>query len=113
MCVLWREGKAYRTELIYCQWVQRFRGFVQPRKHLDGKLTLAVREFLDHIVVVDRVCRKTQRQALNAVVYFCRNGLGQEPGDIGEGIQENDGFREKEVLSREEIHRLLSALPAE
>jgi len=66
-----------RTEEAYVGWARRFLTFAQARhpQELDGA---KVRLFLDKLAVREKVSASTQNQALNALVFFFREGLGLE-----------------------------------
>ncbi len=107
-----REGKSYRTEQTYGHWVHRFRRFVSARRAaLAGKPGESVQAFLDALATQDRVSVATQRQALNAVVYFFRAGLQRELGEIGEFRRGRVAKREREVLAQSEVSCLFDHLP--
>jgi hypothetical protein len=74
---------SYRTEEAYVDWARRFLTFAQAQgvEELDaGK----VRAFLEKLAVIGKVSASTQNQALNALVFFFREGLGRELGQLGE-----------------------------
>jgi integron integrase len=70
----------------------------------------ALRGFLSHLAVEERVAGATQRQALNACVFFMREALGVEPGDLGEFERPARRRNVPSVLSRDECRRLFDAL---
>jgi len=67
--VIRMQGKSYRTEQCYLQWIKRFLEFFQGRRERPGK-EQAVSEFLSHLAVQRRCAVQTQKQALNAIVFF-------------------------------------------
>lgn len=106
-----REGKAYRTEQTYRHWTRRFAQFVHARADsFAGDAEGALQAFLDHLASVRQVSVKTQRQALNAVVYFLRHGLGRTIGDIGPYRKGRVVEREREVLTQRETVQLLAQI---
>lgn len=98
-----------RTEESYAQWVRRFLAF---RKTLAsaGTDAEAVKAFLERLVVTGMVSASTQAQALNALVFWFKQALGKEFGDLG-GFQKSKRPRFiPVVLTRAEISRLLAAM---
>lgn len=66
-----------RTEQAYRNWIKRyifFHGKRHPRE-LNGE---AVREFLTHLAVKNRVSASTQNQAFNALLFLYRQVLQME-----------------------------------
>jgi integron integrase len=91
----------WRTEKTYRGWNRRFARFVAPRSPLDAT-SENVRDFLSNLATVEHVSVSSQRQALNAVVFFIREALGRDPGDFS-GFVEGRRFRHlPEVLTKEE-----------
>ena len=58
-------------------------GFVKGRA-LDTCGTREVKAFLDDLAVRGKVTASTQRQALNALVFFYREALDQDLGDFSD-----------------------------
>ena len=69
-----------------------------------------LRRFLSHLAVRERVSGATQRQALNAGVFFLREGLGRDPGKMGEFERPARRRNVPSVLSREECGKLFEEL---
>lgn len=71
------EYKSYRTEKTYRAWCRRFVRFSAPKRAeaLDAD---DAAKFLDYLAVDRRVASGTQRQALNALVYWLRQVKGME-----------------------------------
>ena len=76
-----RRNFLWRTEQCYRGWVKRMVRFIEPMapETIDGA---DIGRFLSEIAVRGRVSPATQKQALNAIVFFLREGLGREPGEI-------------------------------
>lgn len=104
-----REGLLWRTEQTYRGWVRRFAEMVGAERVLEATEG-EVRLFLDELAVRQRVGQATQRQALNAVVFFLKKGLERDPGDLSGFVRARSGRRVPVVLSREEVGRLIGAL---
>jgi Phage integrase, N-terminal SAM-like domain/Phage integrase family len=76
---------SYRTECSYADWVRRFLAHVSeqqqmPHARVESDL---VRDFLTHLAVRRRVSSSTQNQALCAVLFLCREVLGDVDFDQG------------------------------
>jgi integron integrase len=74
-----------RTEQTYRTWIKRFilfHGTRHPRQ-LDSQ---AVRAFLTHLAVNDKVAASTQNQAFNALLFLYKQVLKTEPPNI-DGVE--------------------------
>src|SRR5262249_34385279 len=70
------------TEQTYRGWLWRFVHFLEPRPIQDAG-GAEVRAFLSKLVTELRVGPATQKQALNALVFYFRDVEGQDLGEIG------------------------------
>jgi len=100
---------AWRTEQTYREWAWRLADFVRPGE-LEAATGEDIKGFLSELAVKGRVSRSTQKQALNALVFLCREGLGREAGDLSGFQTSRRGPRMPTVLSRKECQRLFEAL---
>jgi len=100
---------AWRTEQTYREWAWRLADFVHPRD-LETASGEDLKGFLSELAVKGRVSRSTQKQALNALVFLFREGLGREAGDLSGFQTSRRGPRVPTVLSRKECQQLFSAL---
>ena len=100
---------AYRTEETYRDWAERYLD-VCLRSGLAVPAAASVKKFLEDLAVVGRVSASTQNQALNALVFFFREGLGQELGDLGTFEYARRPRRLPVVLSRDQVARVLGAM---
>jgi integron integrase len=99
-----------RTEQAYIQWVRRFMHFHKMKP--AGNLSSAdVKAYLEHLAVQRSVSASTQNQALNALVFLFEHVLKKELGVIGEFTRAKRPVRLPVVLTREEVDKLLKALP--
>lgn len=100
---------AWTTEQTYRLWARRLVKFCSPKaaEEIRGE---DLRRFLSHLVVQDRVSAATQRQALNAGVFFFRMVLQRAPGDLGEFARSPRHRNVPSVLSRAECQRLFAEL---
>ncbi len=101
---------SYRTEQTYLQWLRRFLVFARPESR-DALETEQVRSYLGYLAVKRGVAASTQNQAFNAVLFVFKEVLGKEFGSL-EGVQRAPERRRMPVvLTRDEVRRLLAAIP--
>jgi len=100
---------AWRTEQTYREWAWRLADFVRPRE-VETATGEDLKAFLSELAVKGRVSRSTQKQALSALVFLFREGLGREAGDLRGFQTSRRGPRVPSVLSRKECQRLFDAL---
>jgi integrase len=100
-------GFLWRTEKTYREWAARFAGSL-VNKSPYASTADDVAGFLSRLATENRASRSTQRQALNALVFFLQEGLHLTVGDIP--------FRRAEarrrvptILSVEECGKLFNA----
>jgi site-specific recombinase XerD len=74
---------AYRTEQTYVEWAERFVRSVREAEP-SSVGTEEVKRFLEKLAVEGKVSASTQNQALNALLFFFRAGLGRQLGQLGE-----------------------------
>ena len=100
---------ALRTEHTYRSWCRRFMAAC-GQKPLDALDHGDIRRWLSDLVVKERVAVATQKQALNAVVFFFREVLQREPGDFSDFTRSRKGRKVPAVLTQEECARLFAAM---
>lgn len=101
-------GLLWRTEETYRGWAARFARFLSPRSpYSAGGEEVAA--FLSQMAVDFRASPATQKQALNALVFFMQEGLNRELGKM-EFRFATPQRRMPTVLAREECQRLFAAL---
>lgn len=98
---------ALRTEQSYMESVRRFLMFTGPVKASELNEGHAKR-YLEYLAVERKVTASTQNQAFSAVLYFFKRVLGRDLAELGDTARAKRGRRLPEVLSREEVRRLLS-----
>jgi integron integrase len=101
-----RENRLLRTEQAYRGWLKRFLlwlGGGDPRECPSGQVS----GFLEHLAVNELVAYNTQRQALNALMFFYRSGLEIEVGKL-KFQRARRGQRLPVVLSQDEVRILLA-----
>lgn len=102
------KGFLWRTEQTYREWGTRFAQFLAPRSpYAAGAEEVAA--FLTQLAVEQRAAPSTQKQALNAIVFLMREGLGRELGEI-EFERARPKRRLPVVLSRAECARLFAEM---
>lgn len=69
------------TDRMYCVYVGDFIDF-QMKQAQPEHGAKAIEEYLTHLAVVKKVAASTQNVAFNALLFFYRRVLGQEPGEI-------------------------------
>jgi integron integrase len=105
-----RKGFLWNTEQIYRGWLRRYARAVSPATP-DTTGAEEVRAFLSELAVQQQVAASTQKQALNALVFFFREALQRDLGELGEFRRPRPTARIPVVLSRGEIDRMLGELP--
>jgi integrase len=101
---------SFRTEQAYVHWMRRFVTFheLQSPQDLGPE---AVKAYLDYLAVAQNVSASTQNQALNALMFLYEQVMGEPLGTIGEFPRAKRPKRLPVVLTREEVNRMLGALP--
>lgn len=100
---------SYRTEQSYVHWIRRFilhHGKRHPREMGASEIGA----FLTHLAVDRKVSASTQNQALNALIFLYRHVLKTEVGEIENLVRAKRLQRIPEVLSREEVRRVLDGM---
>jgi integron integrase len=98
-----------RTEQVYVDWIRRFilhHGKRHPRELGPRE----VEAFLTHLAVAGRVAASTQNQAKSALLFLYREVLQIELPWLDNVEQAKTPKRLPVVLTREEVHALLSGL---
>jgi len=98
-----------RTEQVYCRWVEKFVTFHDGR-HPAKLEEPEINAFLTHLAVKDKVSASTQNQALAALLFFYRNIIGREVGELGEVTRARRPRHLPVVLTREEVRAVLAHL---
>ena len=101
-------GFLWRTEQTYREWAARFAEFLRPRSPYAAEAA-DVGAFLTELAVTRRASPSTQKQALNAVVFFLQEGLHRHLGKIA-FRRAAPRERMPTVLSRQECRRLFAEL---
>lgn len=103
-----QKGFLWRTEQTYREWAGRFAAFMAPRTPYvaEGK---EVADFLSALAVAQRASQSTQKQALNALVFFMQEGLHRDLGDF-EFQRAQRRQKIPTVLSQGECRQLFAGL---
>ncbi len=102
-----RRGLALRTREAYGSWAGRFGASVKTvEEAMDSELA---KEWLGKLVSETNVGYGTQKQALNALVFFFKEVCGMDEVDLGVKMRKT-GRRIPVVLSKSEIFRLVEKL---
>lgn len=97
-----------RTEESYLKWVHKFLQHYKtynPRDIAESEINA----FLSHLAVHENVAASTQNQALCAIVFFYKNVLDKEIGDLSL-IWAKKPQKIPVVLTRDEIKSLITFL---
>jgi integron integrase len=108
--VLRTKHYSIRTEVAYLQWVRRYVAF-HGRRHPAGLGAAELSAFLTHLAVGRDVAASTQSQALSALLFLYREVLGQELPWLDEVTRAKKPKRLPVVLTPDEVHAVLAALP--
>ena len=95
----------WRTELTYRDWVWRFAVWMGARP-VENATDEDIKNFLTYLAVERAVAASTQRQALNALVFFFRKVLQRDPGDLNGFTASRRPVRVPVVLTRKECRAL-------
>ena len=99
---------ALRTEESYLGWIRRMERFLQHKDGLEAFDEAGLKRFLSYLAVEEGVAAGTQRQALNAGVFFLREVRKMELGDFSDYVKANPRKYYPVVYSKGEISRLLA-----
>ncbi|MGJ8653734.1 MAG: integron integrase [Opitutaceae bacterium] len=101
---------AYRTEETYLGWIRRMERFLQSKEGLEAFGEEDLKRFLSYLATEEGVAVGTQRQALNAGVFFLREVRKMELGDFSDYVKASPRKYYPVVYSKGEISRLLAEM---
>jgi integron integrase len=101
-------GFLWRTEKTYREWAARFAAHVRPRSPYAATGE-DVAGFLSKLAVEQRASASTQKQALNAIVFFLQEGLKRHVGEIAFS-RARPRRRMPTVLTRDECRDVFAQL---
>jgi integron integrase len=102
-----RRGLALKTRQTYAGWVARFGVFAGTEARVMDEVV--GRDFLMHLVEQEKVAFATQKQALNALVFFYRDVCGRAEVDLQVKLRKT-GRRAPVILNRGELMGLIGKL---
>ena len=98
--------RSLSTEKSYLNWIKRFMTYSQKETWQTEDLV----QFLTHLAVERNVAVSTQNQALNALVFFYRDVLEIDPGDLSQMMRAKKKRRLPVVFSQDELRSILAEL---
>jgi len=98
-----------RTEQSYVSWLSRFILF-HKKQHPENLKANDIASYLTHLAVNRMVSSSTQRQALNAIVFYYKNVLNKSFDDIGDFSLSKRPKHLPVVLSTGEVKQLLNKI---
>jgi integron integrase len=101
---------SYRTETAYLDWVRRFIAFWNYSDPQELNAAASVKKYLDYLAIERDVAASTQNQALNALVFFYGQVIQKPFGHMEEFTRAKRPRRLPEVMTRDEVQRLLSKM---
>jgi integron integrase len=104
IAALRERGFLWRTEQTYREWAWRFARFITPRSPLTAD-EREVGAFLSSLAVQHRASQSSQKQALNALMFFLQEALQRKLAEIP-FQRAVAGRKVPTVLTREEIAAL-------
>jgi integron integrase len=102
------KGFLWRTEKTYRDWAQRFATYLSPRTPYIAEGS-DIAGFLSFLAVEQRASASTQKQALNALVFFLQEGLHRSVGEF-QFKRARPRRRIPTVLTRQECTALFAQL---
>jgi site-specific recombinase XerD len=93
----------------YRGWIRQFQNFTKS-KDPASLSTADVKDFLTYLAVKKQVAASTQNQAFNALLFFYRNILKNEFGEVKDVPRAKRKPYIPVVLSREEVDSIISNL---
>ena len=98
-----------RTEQASLDWIRRFILF-HEKKHPSAMGATEIEPFLNHLALERQVAASTQNQALSALLFLYREGLGQDFGWLDDLKRAKKPAPLPVVLSPAEVRTLLAHL---
>jgi len=95
-----------RTLQTYTEWVQRYFKYAKIQK-LDWREPDAVRSYLSHLAIQQRVASSTQNQAFNSVLFLFREALKTDLPELN-AVRAKRGPKLPVVLTPEEVQQVLA-----
>ncbi len=102
-----RRGLALKTRQTYAGWMMRFGAYAGTAQRVMCEAV--AREWLSVLVDKEKVAFATQKQALNALVFFYRDVCGREGVDLLVRMRKTDQ-RQPVILTKSELMGLIGKL---
>ncbi len=102
-----RRGLALKTRQTYGGWVARFGAFASTEKRVMDEMV--GRNWLTFLVEKEKVAFATQKQALNALVFFYKDVCGRAEVDLQVKMKKT-GQRQPVILNKSELMGLIGKL---
>jgi integron integrase len=99
---------ARATIQSYCQWTRRYLDWMAERELKPS--AASARDFLEDLVLRQHLSATTQNGALNALLSFFREVLGQELGNLGTFRRGRVGLKVPVVLTPREVEAVIRRL---
>lgn len=102
-----RRGLAYQTRKTYAGWLARYGVYAQTQERVMDESV--GRDWLTHLVKNEQVAYATQKQALNALVFFYRDVCDRKEVNLQIRMRKTQR-RQPVILDKEEVMRLIGKL---
>lgn len=109
ICEIQLRHYSIRTERAYRDWLARFISF-SAMKDPAALSTDSISRYLEHLVVNRNVSSSTQSQALNALIFFYKQVLKRDIGELAAFKHSKKPRRLPVVLTRAQVSRLLACI---
>ncbi len=99
-----------RTEDTYADWIRRFGRHLEPGADADPQRGTPshIQSFLEDLAVRGQVAASTQRQAMNALLFFFKHVCDQPLGDIPAFAPAKGARHLPVVLTKDEVRAVLA-----
>jgi len=98
-----------KTLQTYAMWTRNFQGYLKNKPPAELG-TYDVKDYLTFLAVKCKVASSTQNQAFNSLLFFYRNGLKREFGDLRDVPRAKKSLYIPTVLSRAEVDAIINQL---
>lgn len=100
-----------KTEKTYIYWIRYFSNYHNKRP-LSSLGATEVEQFLSYLAVERNVSASTQNQAFNALIFFYKNIVPKDLGNI-DAVRAKKSKRLPVVFTRDEVTKILAELSGE
>jgi integron integrase len=95
-----------KTYLLWCGKFLRFHSVGSPQ----GLAEESIKAYMAYLALKRNVAVSTQKQALNSIMFMCKQTFGMELGDFSDFVRAKRPKRLPVVLSVEEVRQLLGCM---